>query len=169
MHKLLGRGRRARGTTPPGVLLAYEFVIPSYQWVIQRLDAVDLRIQTLQAFSATVTLAAPILAATVVRNIDLQSLWFIGALIPFVAILVIGASARAWPWGGLILPSPQVLYDDWLEDSDLKFRKDAVKYAGKHFESNRFLINTKGYIADFMTALFVAETMLLLTWVLTEM
>ena len=77
MHRLLRIGRGTRETTPPAVLLAYEFVIPSYQWVIQRLDAVDLRIQTLQAFSATVTLAAPILAATVVKNIDLQSPWFI--------------------------------------------------------------------------------------------
>ena len=167
MLELLRKARGARETTPPGVLLAYEFVIPSYQWLIQRLDAVDLRIQTLQAFSATVTLAAPILAATVVSDIDLQSPWFIGALPLFVLTVLIGVLARMW--GRLKLLSPQNLYDMYLEDSDWTFRNDVLYYAGEHFESNRSLINKKGFIADGMTILFVAETILLLTWVLTEM
>ena len=41
--------------TWPSVNLAYEFVKPSYDWAIHRLNAVDSRIQTFLAFSSTLT------------------------------------------------------------------------------------------------------------------
>lgn len=166
MRALFGRGSGTRETTWPAVHLAYDFVLPSYQWAQQRLDATDLRIQTLQAFAATVTLAAPILAATVVKDIDLQSAWFIAALALFVVTVVLGAVVRAY--GRLELMSPKRLYDRWLGDSEWEFKKDAIYFAGKHFEANRSLINKKGLLADGMTVLFVVETALLLTWVLAE-
>ena len=81
--------------------------------------------------------------------------------------MLIGVLARVW--GRLRLLSPQNLYDEYLEDSDWTFREHVLYYAGEHFERNRSLINKKGRIADGMTILFVAETIMLLIWVLTEM
>jgi hypothetical protein len=152
--------------TWPGVHLAYEFVGLSYAWILQRLDAIDSRIQTLQAFAASVTLAAPILAASVIKDVDFRSPWFILALCVFVALVVVGAAARAS--GSVKLISPQVLYDQWLHYPEWEFKKNAVYWAGQHFDANRSLVNNKARAALGMTALLLIEVGLLLAWVVTQ-
>ena len=46
----------------PGVNVAFEFVLPSYQWMLARFEAADTRIQTMTVFAATVMLGVPVLA-----------------------------------------------------------------------------------------------------------
>lgn len=156
----------ASEATWPGVDIAYDFVSSSYAWILQRLDAIDSRIQTLQAFAASVTLAAPILAASVIKDVDFRSPWFILALFVFITVVVVGAAARVW--GSVKLISPQVLYDQWLHYSEWEFKKNAVYWAGQHFDANRSLVNNKGWAALGMTALLLIEVGLLLAWVVTQ-
>lgn len=108
----------------PSVDLAYGFVLPSYQWAQQRLDAVDSRIQTLQAFAASITVAAPVFAAAIVTDIQFGSIWFVLALCAFGITVVAGAIARAW--GTVQIISPQRLYQAWLHLSEWEFKKNAV-------------------------------------------
>ena len=150
----------------PGVSLAYDFVLPSYQWAQDRLDAVDSRIQTLQAFAASITAAAPILAAAIVKNIEFDSVWFALALVAFGLTVVTGAIARAW--GSVTIVSPKHLYNHWLNFSEWDFKKNAIYFAGQHLETNRTLINRKAKVAGGMTVLFLLETVFLLVWVARE-
>lgn len=156
----------ASEVTWPGVHLAYDFVSLSYPWILQRLDAVDSRIQTLQAFAASVTLAAPLLAASVVEDVDFRSPCFGLALAAFVAVVVLGAVARVW--GNVKLISPQVLYDDWLHYSEWEFKKNAIYFAGQHFETNRSLVNNKSWAGLAMTALLLLEVGLLVAWMVPQ-
>ena len=150
----------------PSVDLAYELVIPSYSWLQQRLDAVDSRIQTLQAFTATVTLGAPVLAAAIAKDINLRSPLFLVAVAIFVGIVIAGAIARVW--GNIRLISPKKIYAGWLHHSEWEFKRRAIYFAGEDYAANRSLINAKGNVALGMSAGFLIETGLLLAWVLKE-
>lgn len=153
------------GQMYPGVDLAYDLAIQSYALVQHRLDAVDSRIQTLQAFSATATFAAPVLAQALYPKIEFASQWFIAALAVFAAIVIVGAVARGW--GSFQLIAPNRLYDGWLHSSPWEFKKDIVYFAGEHFKKNKALVNAKGWVAHVMTAGFLAEAVLLAAWVLS--
>lgn len=150
----------------PGVEQAYNFVIPSYEWMQQRLDAVHGHIQAIQAFAATVIVAAPVLAAAVVKDIDLGSTWFLSAMAVFVSLVVSGTVARAF--GAIQLLSPKKLHDRWLHYHPWEFKKNAVYFAGEHWNSNKTLIDRKGWCANLMTLAFIAQVGLLVAWVWTE-
>jgi len=152
--------------TWPGVHLAYDFVGPSYASILQRLDAVNSHLETLQTFAASITLAATILAASVVKDVDFRSPWFLSALSIFAVVIVIGAVARAL--GTVQLITPQLLYDQWLDYTEWEFKKNAVYWAAQHFKANRALVNNKGWAAFGMTVLLLLEMGLLLAWVVTQ-
>jgi hypothetical protein len=70
----------------PGVELAYPIALDSYRVAQNRWEAVDVRIQSLLAVAATVTLATPAVFAAV--GIGVRRDWFIAAIVCFV----VGAS-----------------------------------------------------------------------------
>lgn len=152
--------------TCPAVHVAYDFVGPSYASIMQRLDAVNSHLETLQTFAASITLAAPILAASVVKDVDFRSPWFLSAFSIFMVVIVIGAVARVR--GSLQLITPQSLYDDWLHYSEWEFKKNAIYWAGQHFKANRSLVNNRAHAAFGMTVLLLLEMGLLLAWVVTQ-
>jgi hypothetical protein len=153
--------------TWPGVHRAYDFVGPSYALILQRLDAANSHLQTLQTFAASITLAAPILAASVVKDVDFRSPWFVSALSILSVVIVIGAVARVW--GAVQLITPQMLYDQWLGYTEWEFKKNAVHWAGQHFKANSALVNNKALAAFGMTVLLLLEMGLLLGWVVTQL
>ena len=143
----------------PGIATAYDFVLPSYQWMIARLDAADNRIQTLLVFAASLM---AVVAAIRTSNATFNSMLFILAVIPFVLLIALGAFARSW--GALTLPDPAVHYNKWLHYPECEFKKNAIDYAGRHFYANSRLINKKGTIVTAMTWLFIVQALLLFFW-----
>ena len=79
-----------------GMLLAYDFVLPSYDWAMQRLNAVEGRIQSLMMFSVSLAVTGPVLVASLVDEVRLGSGWFVAALVTALGILVGGTVTRAW-------------------------------------------------------------------------
>jgi hypothetical protein len=146
----------------PGVKPAQAFILPSYQWAVARVDAIDSRIQTFIQFAATVTLGVPALARAVRTGISFDSRWFYGALATFAVIVIVGVVARAR--GSLVVLSPAILYEKWLGRSEWEFQKDLLFFAGEHFNKNTRLVERKAREFSWMTGLFVLETALLLVW-----
>lgn len=93
----------------PSVNLAYDFVKPSYDWLQNRLDAVNRRIEFLLTFSASITIAIPIFMKALFVDIHFDSFWFVFAIVIFIITAIVGIVGRIF--GGLILVSPQKLYD----------------------------------------------------------
>ena len=60
----------------PGVDLAYDLAKMSYGWALQRVDALDARIQSMQAFAASITVAFPVIVASLTEDVDFGSMWF---------------------------------------------------------------------------------------------
>ncbi|MEX2237279.1 MAG: hypothetical protein WEB00_07075 [Dehalococcoidia bacterium] len=150
----------------PGVDRAYDFVLPSYQWALQRFEAIDSRLQTLQTFSATLTIASPVIVATVVDEPDFRSAWFGLAIASFVLLVATSALARAW--GAITVANPAELDRAWLDYSENEFKRNAIYWAGQHFEANARVTYWKGWALNLMTALFLAEMLLLLVWAIGE-
>ena len=78
----------------PGVESAQAYILPSYEWMLTRIESADSRIQTLVAFVATTTLAVPTIGVSLRDGISLGSGWFLAALgAAIVVLLVLGADA----------------------------------------------------------------------------
>ncbi len=150
----------------PGVILAYDFVRLSYDWMMHRLNAVESRIQTLMMFSASFTVTGPVLVALLAEEASLRSGWFVAAVALALVNLLIGAVARAY--GGLKLLGVHRIYDEWLERDDWEFRRSAVYWAGRHFEWNSNLVNWKSKAVAAMTLAFILEAAFILVWGLGE-
>lgn len=146
----------------PGVNPAFEFVQPSYSWMITRMESSFSRIQALLTIASTVTLGVPAFAVSMKRDISLLSPWFITAALLYVAIITIGLVAR--DWGDLILLDPGKLYQQSLHLTEWEFKKDVVYFAGQHFAHNQALANRKATLSRIMSVMFAAEVVALLIW-----
>ncbi len=147
----------------PGLRLAYEFVIPSYQWTITRSEAVHARIQNLLGFAAALTVGAPVFGRAIWNHLSANSTWFILAAGAFVLTAVVGLVASRL--GDIVLMDPAALCKEWLVLSEADFRRNAVEWAGKHFDESFKWINRKGIALKVMTLLFLAETGFLVVWI----
>jgi hypothetical protein len=147
----------------PGVEAAQMFIVPSYQWMLSRLEAADSRINTLLTFIATTTFGVPTLAQAVWPEIPLDAPWLIVALL--LALFIVGFGLRARTKGGILLPHPTTLFDRWLGKSERGFQKDALYFAGQHFEANRVLVEWKAAAVNRMSGLFIVELVLLYLWI----
>jgi hypothetical protein len=146
----------------PAVGAAYDFVLPSYQWMVASIDAAVGRIQVTMTLAATVTLGFPVLARSVKSQIAFASPWFILALVFFLAAFVMGMIAKSW--GTITLASPSKLHDSRLHLSEWEFKQDAIYFAGVAFSRNAALVNLKARLNTWMSALLLAEVIAFVIW-----
>ena len=71
----------------PSVDLAYEFVKPSYDWMLNRFQAIDSKIQGLLTFATAITAAIPVFAKAI--HVNFSSAWFYAAIITYVLFAVL--------------------------------------------------------------------------------
>src|SRR4051812_36036870 len=122
----------------PGTDDAYTFVLPSYQWMLTRLEAADSRIQALQTFVLTVTTAIPAIVTTASGpngQAKLTSQWFFYAMLAAGVAIVIGVIGRMS--GSIMLIDPSLLHTkEWLSLESDAFKRDMIYFAGQHYERN---------------------------------
>jgi hypothetical protein len=147
----------------PAVEAAQVFVLPSYQWAIARVDAVDSRIQALMTFVATVTLGIPTLSRAFASAISFKTPWIIVAVVIAIAVVTDGMLGRTR--GALSLVDPMSLYNTSLGLSKWEFQRDALYHAGKHLATNVALVEAKVAVLNRMTWLFLLELALLFVWI----
>jgi hypothetical protein len=151
----------------PAVDVAYEFVLPSYQMLAARFEAADNRLTTVPNFAATVTLGVPILAKAIQPEMSFGSPLFVAAVLAFIAGAVLAIMGRLR--GGLVLPDPAVLYEQRLDESEWEFRKNAIFFAGQHFERNSETIRRKNNVAYAVAAMFFLEIVWLVLWMVVNL
>ncbi len=146
----------------PSVELAYEFVKPSYDWMLNRIEAINSKIQNLITFATTLTAATPILIKAVFDNVVFDSVLFYLAMVCYVLIAVIGIIALR---GSVRLINPTILYNKWLDKSPWKFKKDNVYWAGVDFNENKKRVEHKTHRRDIMAFLLLVEVICILVWI----
>lgn len=147
----------------PSVDLAYDFVKSSYDWMLTRFEAANSKIQGLLTFSATITAAFPILAKAIFGDVDFSSLWFYGAIIAFVLLVVTGIVSRRM--GSIKLVHPKILYDKYLHYPHWRFQQMIIYWAGQHFNANNKIIVKKAWCTDIMTIFLLGEILCIALWI----
>ena len=151
----------------PGLGLAYDRAMASYQEIGARFDAANQRIDGLLTLTSTVTLAAPLIVAATGTGATLRSPLLAVVAGLFAAVLLLGVAGRGLV-GSLTLVDPSDLYEDWLGLRETEFKLDGVYWAGEHFEHGMNVVWRKSLMAHTMTALFTAEVVVLLAWIASE-
>lgn len=146
----------------PGVTVAYDFVQPSYEWMIARLDAAHDRIGKLGALAATVTIG--LLAVTINADIAYPSYWLWAALCFFGLTIVLGVIGAHY--GSLKLLAITQLAQAHLHKREWELKKDLVIWAGENYALNwrRVEVTYRWLLA--MTIAFGLEVFCLLIWLL---
>jgi len=160
----LSQSNETPETKWPGVMFAYDYVLPSYQWILTRLEAADTRIQVLMAFAVTLTITVVSVGLSGERSIDLYSVYFLLALLFFGGLIGFGLFTRVW--GVVKLIDPNKLYEKWLYKSEWEFKKDMICFAGQDFDCNIKLIKRKSDAFLIMLLLFLMEATLLCMWII---
>jgi hypothetical protein len=143
---------------------AFEFVRPSYDLVLKRLDTVEMRIRAILTLAATLTLAAPAFIPSFAGAREPLSVWFIGALVTFG---VIGWCGLGPPSRGHVrIISPRYLFERTLHLPVGEFKRLVLRTAGDDFDANMALIDHHGNLADRMGLLLILEAVLLVCWAL---
>ena len=152
----------------PSINLAYEIVLPSYDWALRRLQSVEKRIEGLLRLIVTITLAFPVVAAVTSQDAsfaDFATWQGAVTLALFLTTLVIGLAARRYK--GIRLIDPDDLYNQHLHKRCLEFKKDFIKYAGEDFQDNAQVIDDKSTYADMIAVTFMIELVFGILWLLS--
>jgi hypothetical protein len=147
----------------PSVDLAYDFVKPSYDWMVTRFEAINSKIQGLLTFSVTITAAIPVIIKSIFNNISFTP-WFTGALIAFIILVIIGVIGMRI--GAIALLNPKTLYNKYLYCSHWEFQQRVLSWAGKHFSKNKATIDTKALFRDIMIGILLIEILCFVLWVI---
>ena len=147
-----------------GISRAYDFVIPSYGWAIQRMEASANRIQGLITYAASLTFAAPVVVKALNEEADLTSAWFFISLGLFAAIGAVGLGLNLLRRGIKVVDPGHLTEDDWLLLSDEDFKLEMVKVAGVNTAHNVGLINWRASISDLLTVALILEVVCLGLW-----
>ena len=142
--------------------LTYEMIPAFYALVVQRLDAVQNRIQSLMVFSGSFLLTGPALAAVASNGISFASYWFYAAVALAVLNIVIGLVSASI--GLLRLARPHDLNSGWLELDVEEFKRSSIWWANKDLDHNLGLVNAKIKGALVMAGVLAAELALLVIW-----
>ena len=150
----------------PGVDLAYGLMQSSYDSIMNRLNAVESRIQAVMVFSASFFFTAPILVTTSESDITLNSAIFYLAGLAALLNLIIGTLTRAF--GKLKLARVYGDVQEWFDLPEYWFKVYAVEEAATHYRINVKTVNRKGNIAIAMTGVFIVEIVFLASWVFSN-
>lgn len=147
----------------PGTDLAYDIAVESYSLAERRRDAVHQRIDVLLSFVTTVTVAAPVIVASVFEEPNFNSPLLIAAGVVYLLLVVGALGARLV--GSLRQISPKLLYERWLHLEEPEFKRRMIYWAGEHADAARKVTNLKALVATILAVLFVVEGALFLAWI----
>src|ERR1035438_8307932 len=111
----------------PSVKYAYDIALKSYDWAIQRSDAVDNGIDKLLAWIPSLNIGIiAIIFSTSKNNIiaSFHSNLFLFAMVLLACIIILGFSTKMK--GSLTLVTPAILFNQFLNLSEWEFKKDTV-------------------------------------------
>jgi hypothetical protein len=148
--------------------LVYDYVRPSYDWTLRRLEANAGRIQALLTFVATFTGLVPIVARAINEDINFDSNWFYAALA--MALLAASLGMLSKVIGGLwVVDIRTFSQESWRSYPKEKFEEWVIFYASEDLAHNVKLIELKWRFATGLTALFVGEALCMLVWVIRSL
>ena len=156
------------GDEYPSLPLAYEFVLPSYDWALRRLQAVERRVENLLALITTVTLFFPVIATRITEGVSSWDYVTVPGVIAGALFLsAVGVGIYARQYKGIELIFLDEVYDNHLKKSPDEFKRDFLHYSGQIFRENTQIIKDKSDCADLIAVVFGLEVVCGVVWLLT--
>ena len=152
--------------------LAYEMIVPAYDWSLRRIAAVESRIDRLIALVVVVTAAFPVAVmalkgdegiSTSLLSVTLGSIAL--ALAAFAVVFLL--YTRRMGFVQYTLPSA-LSNDEWLSAPPSEFKRDVLEQAGRAIDDNRALTNNRSWRADWMTGVFGVEVLYGIFWAVVQ-
>ena len=141
----------------PRVEDAFFLVLPSYDWMLRRFDAIDMRLRHIATVAATMTLAVPV-AATAVGAQVLDSCWLVAAMGVGLATMLLSTILQTS--SGLTLMDPAQVRQYDLGKTRWLFHNDLLADTAKHRETNQKIVNRRGKYAYWLGFLLIVEVAL---------
>jgi len=147
----------------PSLDHAYDFVLPSVEWTVQRFTAIETRIQQLTGLIATVTVAVPIAISALEEEANLRSGWLIATVALGIGGILMGALAQTL--GSLqLLRVDRMARSEYLKRNPEVYRRSVVATAGHTQEVNRRRIQRRAWVAVGLVLVLAGELVLLVVW-----
>ena len=161
-------GNVMKDTDKETLELAYEMIVPAYDWSLRRLSSVERRIERLIALIVIVTAALPVAVMTLGQDeaISTSSLPLtLASCALALATFAVAFLIYSRQMGLVQYALPSALYhEERLSEPVAEFRREVLKEAGKAIDENRALANKRSYGADWMTGVFGIEVLLGIVW-----
>jgi len=148
----------------PAVTYAYDIALKSYDWTLDRYNAMESRADKLLGWGIGIS-AGIITFVLQAKNYNTQLFWdfyFICALILFV--LAVGISSATKFFGYIKLIAPDRLYENYLHKSEWEFKRNILQNTADYFSGNNKIIIKKGKCLIIALFLFLAEFVFLVLW-----
>ena len=136
----------------PSIDLVHNYVQPSYDWMLGRLDAAKERLHKVLGLGTTITLAAPTLGLAVKPQAPVDSGWLISAIFVYFIVLATGIIIIAFS-PPTKLASLQLMYQKFLHYDQAEFKKTEIYLAGEAFEHNFKIADRIGAISRLLFVL----------------
>src|SRR2546421_350712 len=124
----------------PSIDAGFTFVVPTYTWLVSRIEAADNRLNQVLTLASGITSGLPALARAVRSDLSFTSAYFLLALGLFVVAAIVALVARVK--GRVNLPNPATIYEQ-LDDQAARFKANAIYFAGEHYRLNAAVAETK--------------------------
>jgi hypothetical protein len=153
----------------PGVETAYEFVRPSYEIVLRRVDVAEARARANLTFAGTLMFAAPafVTATLGAGSRSFASPWFIFGAGAFACVMVCLVLQQVPQVVGEVqVISPHSLVNDgYLQAEPAVVKLNLLLWAARDWETNRRHINRQITLATAGAVFFGAQVALFAVWV----
>lgn len=152
----------------PSLELAYEFILPTYELVVRRLESAERRIDNMMTFIITLTTALGAAGIAIVGLSDKTPSVFLDSAayiaITFFAInLVSGIYLRQM--GGVEIFDLRYLLSEEIGRPADKFKATALRTAGMNIANVQSLINRKSGGTTFMLVPLLIEVSAAALWI----
>lgn len=145
--------------------IAYELSLRAVDISIRRYDNQDANLEKIITWITTVTTALLTLVASgkVVTKIDYESPFFIIGSVLCVLSLIVAFGAKFS--GEISTTNPKKLYEGYLEDGEIEFKKDHIYFFGEDCDSMDIFTRRKWLFGVIAILLFSLELMSYVIWI----
>ena len=152
--------------------LAYEMIVPAYDWSLRRIASVEKRIDRLIALIVIVTVAFPVGVMAVNRSEAISTSMLsltLGSIALALATFAVAflLYTRRMGFVQYTLPS-ELTKDEWLSAPVSEFKREVLEQAGKAIDENRALTNKRSWLTDWMTGVFGVEVLYGIFWAVVQ-
>ncbi len=148
--------------------LAYEMIVPAYDWSLRRIASAESRIDRLITLIVIVTVAFPVAVMALAKegSISTSALSLtLGSCALALAVFAVGFLIYTRELGRVQYAMPETLTrEELLSAAAEDFRREVLEQARNSIQEMKSMIERRSWRTDWMTGVFGLEVIFGITW-----